>query len=229
MKRSTVVTLLLLGTAGYAAYSLSSKNEMTGETADANVFKSVDECLTSRDLDPATCRAAQENATKTHAQSAPRFEAQADCEKQYGAAQCTGTIQPNSSGGFSSYFIPAMVGYAVARSLGGGGMQQPAAAQPLYNCPPGQARPNGTCYSTRSGNSFFMAGGGAAAADRSSNTSTGSPSTSSPTRAQVPSQAFTSTTRTAPVVTRGGSLSNNTVSRGGFGRTGSTMSSSSGT
>jgi uncharacterized protein YgiB involved in biofilm formation len=221
MKRSTVVSLMMLGTAGIAAYALSGKTNAPGaDTADANVFKSVDDCLTSRDLDPTACRAAHENASQTHAQSAPRFEDKADCEKQYGAAQCTGTLRPNSTGGFSTYFIPAMVGYAVARSLGRGGSPQPAAAQPLYNCAPGQARPDGTCYATRSGSSFF------ASSSRSSSGTTASQPQTSPTRTKVPTQAFTSVGGAAPVVSRGGSLSQ-TVSRGGFGRTGSAFSSSS--
>lgn len=234
MKRSHVVSLVLLGAAGVAAYALSSSNPLPEDTAEASVFKGLDDCLVRRDVDPALCRAGFEQAQRAHAQAAPRFEAKEDCEKQFGSGQCNGSLMPNNSGGFSTYFLPALAGYAIARSVQGPGAQP--AAQPLYGCPPERQRPDGTCYTTRTGSSFWASTGRSSSSglswfgrgSSSGEAASAATATAVTSRAQVPSAGFARTTTTTrpPVVSRGSSLSRSvgTVSRGGFGATGRSLS-----
>ena len=210
MKRSTTVSLVLLGAAGLTIYAL---NRSGGDT-EASPFRSVDECRNSG-RDAKACQDSYDDALRLHETNAPRFESQTDCEKDYGAGKCTTTQARTPGGSMASYFVPALAGFAIARALSN--QQGRPAAQPLYNCPPDRQRSDGTCYNTSSGRSFYSYFG-------SSSSSSSSWWSSRSSSAYVPSDSFSRASSPA-VVSRGSSVSS--VSRGGFGSTGHSYSSSS--
>ncbi len=135
MKRSRSVKLVLLGS---AAMALSA----CGEDPDA-LFRDAAQC--TRVFDAASCRTAEQQAVAEHVRTAPRFATREACEAEMGAGNCgpapvaaapgptpaTPTTpgqqvtQPQSGGG--SFFLPLMMGYMMARGLGG----QPQAT-PIY-------------------------------------------------------------------------------------------------
>jgi uncharacterized protein YgiB involved in biofilm formation len=125
MKRSTQIGLVLLGVGGIALAMNANKTVDTGESNPV-VYKNLDECIASALRTEAQCRTDFAEVTKRHEESAPRFADQTACEAQYGAGQC-GQRQASSGSSMSSYFIPALAGYMIARHLSAG--QQ---AQPLY-------------------------------------------------------------------------------------------------
>jgi uncharacterized protein YgiB involved in biofilm formation len=210
VKRSTTVSLVLLGAAGLTIYAL---NRSGGDT-EASPFRSVDECRSSG-RDAKGCQDGYDDALRLHETNAPRFESQNDCERDYGSGKCTTMQGRNASGNLASYFVPALAGFAVARALSN--QQGRPAAQPLYNCPPERQRSDGTCYNTSSGRSFYSYLG-------SSSSSGSSWWSSRSSGAYVPSSGFSRSSSPA-VVSRGSSVSS--VSRGGFGSTGRSFSSSS--
>jgi uncharacterized protein YgiB involved in biofilm formation len=210
VKRSTTVSLVLLGAAGLTIYAL---NRSGGDT-EASPFRSVDECRNSG-RDAKACQDSYYDALRLHETNAPRFESQTDCERDYGTGKCTSTQASSPSGNMASYFVPALAGFAIARALQN--QQGQPAAQPLYNCPPYRQRSDGTCYNTASGHSVYSYFGSGS----SSGSSWGGSRSSS---AYVPSDSFSRASSPA-VVSRGSSVSS--ISRGGFGSTGRSFSSSS--
>jgi uncharacterized protein YgiB involved in biofilm formation len=114
MKRSRHVALVLL------AGSLAACDDKPKEDT---VFQTMADCR--KVYDEAVCRQKFDEAARLHEQSAPRFQTQAQCEALYGAGACTPT---NVGGG--SWFIPAMMGFMIARALS-------APPVPLYYGPLG--------------------------------------------------------------------------------------------
>jgi uncharacterized protein YgiB involved in biofilm formation len=212
VKRSTTVSLVLLGAAGLTIYAL---NRSEGDT-EVSPFRSVDECRNSG-RDAKACQDSYDDALRLHETNAPRFESQNDCERDYGVGKCTTKQALSSSGSMASYFVPALAGFAIAKALSN--QQGRLAAQPLYSCPSYRQQPDGTCYNTSTGRSFFSYfGSGSSSSSGSSWWSSRSSS------AYVPSDSFARASSPA-VVSRGSSVSS--VSRGGFGSTGHSYSSSS--
>lgn len=132
MKRSRSVKLVLLGS---AAMALSA----CGEDPDA-LFRDAAQC--TRVFDAASCRTAEQQAVAEHVRTAPRFATREACEAQMGAGNCgpaptAATPAQNSAtpgqqanqqqSGGGSFFLPLMMGYMMARGVGG----QPQAT-PLY-------------------------------------------------------------------------------------------------
>jgi hypothetical protein len=182
---------------------------------------------------------------------APKYDALADCEAEYGASQC----RPASWNG-ASVFIPALAGVLMARGLAGAVSQ----SQPLYpprtgpqSCPPGFSPAERPECATRTASSSGSSGSGSGSGGRSyystgSGRSIGRVSGSVLADAVLPSRTTVSRTTTLP---RGGSWSgsstssgssattsrssssgwssssSSTSSRGGFGSTASSHSSSS--
>lgn len=215
MKRSRVVSLVLLGAAGATAYGLATWTGASSDQTDAEVFTTAGDCA-ARGHDAATCAGAFETASMRNAADAPRFEARADCERDFGAGQCNTTSVRRPDGSIATYFVPAMIGYALARSLSGQG--GPTVAQPLYSCPPERRRPDGTCYRTSSGYSFYSGYSGS----WSSGASGSRPAAAAQ---RVPAAVFERPAAGTAVVRSGGSVG--TVTRGGFGSTGHAVASAS--
>lgn len=190
MKRSTQIGLLLLGVGGVA---LAMNANKTVDTSESNpvVYKNLDECIASGLRSETECRTDFAEVTKRHEESAPRFADKAACEAQYGAGQC-GQRQASSGSSMSSYFIPALAGYMIARHLSAG--QQ---AQPLYQ---------------RAGERAYRPAPNMAGMPSVINNARPAPSAFSSATARGPSAV-------APVSRPGSSTSSDGTSRGGFGST----------
>jgi hypothetical protein len=238
MKRSSYI---ILGTAGILMLAAfwprgvstvgSGDSVATGGTMeDMEAFESLDQCKAAAGMTAQRCDTEFAKAQENFALTAPKYGTMPECEDIYGVGQCRIS---NFQG--TSVIVPALVGFLVARSLTGGVPTQallPARTGPVA-CPPGNTLPecqprqasssgggggsssSGRHYSTASGWSVFY-GGSSSSAGRSSTTVTRTTTTS---RSGTGWFGGSSVSRS--------STSSSTVSRGGFGSTGRSFSSSS--
>lgn len=117
LKRSRVLHVSsLMATASFSLAACGSPQRAAPEPELAQVYTSLDECRAANDITDAECDAAQAQAQKTAAETAPRYATQSECEGQWGPSQC----QPNNSGG-GSFFTPLLAGFVVGQMLNGGG------------------------------------------------------------------------------------------------------------
>jgi uncharacterized protein YgiB involved in biofilm formation len=85
MKRSRTVRLAFLGSA--SALALVACEEAKDPLAEANFFRDPVEC--AQKLDRTACEASFAEARTEHLRSAPAFASREACEQAYGAANCT--------------------------------------------------------------------------------------------------------------------------------------------
>ncbi|RKF15837.1 DUF1190 domain-containing protein [Alginatibacterium sediminis] len=76
---------------------------------DAIVIYSVDDCSKQTSLDQQECETVYQNAQAEAERTGPKYNSQADCEAEFGPAQC----RSNSSGMFS----PLMAGFLMGRMM----------------------------------------------------------------------------------------------------------------
>lgn len=134
MKRTEMI---ILGAAGVLLVaSLWPSSEPKEESTQGLAFASPDECRAAGALPAAECQTEFDRAREQSLAVAPKFESQQSCEQEYGASNCR-----SATWNGASVFLPAMAGFLLARSLGGG---QQTLAQPLFPntrqgqvCPPG--------------------------------------------------------------------------------------------
>ncbi|CAN1564794.1 Biofilm formation YgiB [Rhabdaerophilaceae bacterium] len=222
MKRSTMVILGATGMLAAGAW-LGRSTGPLGNDEPANVYDSVSACITANAMSREACETEFEAASERHLKEAPRFAAQTDCEAKYGAGQC----KPATIAG-TSYFLPALVGFMVAQRLMNQRQAQPllppaVAQQP---CPPGATAANNPACAPRS--STGSSGGSSAfSSGRSYSTTRGT----SITRSSNSTSIVLPRSNNSSFGTSGrGSPSPNaspSVSRGGFGSTARSTSSSS--
>jgi uncharacterized protein YgiB involved in biofilm formation len=206
MKRSRNVALVIVGA---AALGGCGERSDSGET----VFQSLADCRRFYDED--ICRTKTIEAEKLHTETAPKFANREACEAAYGQEACVETnvapsgqqttsssspsqttTQTHASGG-GSWFMPAMMGYMLGRSM--------STPTPLYYGPPSAV---GT-PEERQQRSLYSGGG-----------YVGSTSASSPGRfnASAPASATATRVATAPSSTsRGGFGSTGRSYSGGSG------------
>ena len=263
MKRSEYIALGAVGLLAVATFWPRGSGEPANDPAVAAgaqegfqtlAFANLAECKDSQAVTALTCENEYAKASRQSVEDAPKFEALADCEAEYGAGQC----RPATWNG-ASVFIPALAGVLIARSLANAAQ---TTSQPLYPprtgpaaCPPGynpaerpecQQRSSGSSSASSSGSPgsggsgrrYYSTGsgrvigriGGAVIADMIL------PSRSTVSRSTVTSagsSSRSSTTVSSP--SRSGSSwsspstssSTSTVSRGGFGATSRSFSSGS--
>ncbi|ARO15462.1 hypothetical protein BVG79_02122 [Ketogulonicigenium robustum] len=167
MKRSARLIPLTIGLAA-SAFALSAcKPEVT--EVDAQLFPDTASCYAAADslqstFSRADCDNVAADAQAQHAATAPRYDALAACEAEYGTGNCE-TAQ-NTGGGGGSFFMPLLMGYLMGNMLSGGRH----AAQPLYSKPGGgyTTADRGTSFNSNSGSSRVNASsfGSAATATR---------------------------------------------------------------
>lgn len=258
MKRSHAVALgatglivagLWIGRAGNSR--VDSAPTADGE-AQAQIYASVDECITGRkplmperdangtaklSSEQLSCEKEFGTATANHVATAPKFAAQKDCETQYGPGQC----RPATHNG-ASVFVPAMLGFMVANHLFGGQRNPQALLPPRQMgaapCPPGvtPAQMPGCLVRREPSSSSSSSSGGW----RSWSTSSGHTVSRNGTEraSTIPAGAATSpamrtslgaapSRSASPRSSTSSRSSSSTVSRGGFGSTGRSSSSSS--
>lgn len=181
------------------------------------------------------CEREFQQAMANHVSTAPKFSNQNACESEYGSGKCQSTTFNGAA-----VFIPALAGFMVARYLTSQRNAQPllpARVHPAGQCPPGQTPETmpGCSAPPRTGSSSSSGSGGSGSGWRSYSTSSGhtvSRNGNAPT-ATIPSSAgFAPAPRTsmgaAPARSSSYSTasSSSSVSRGGFGSSGRSSSSS---
>ncbi|KAA2243941.1 DUF1190 domain-containing protein [Salinarimonas soli] len=208
MKRSRVVSLVMLAGVGATAWALGRVDPSQRED-EVVTYGSDAECARMGQRSAEDCRAGLAQAKAEHARTAPRYEALSDCETQHGRGRC----ESGAGVGAGSYFIPTMVGYMMARNLAQG-----LGARPLYGA--GLAPPPREEQASGGG------GGGGGSASRGMS-SGGTYRTSSGTIVRSPGAA--GVTRVPVSEVRSMPSRPQIVSRGGFGSTGRAVATSSGT
>jgi len=212
MKRSRTIRLALLGAS--SALTLAACDEAKDPLAEGSFFRDPVEC--AQKLDRTACEASYAEARSEHLRSAPAFATREACEQSYGAANCgwqETNVSPDqvqeprqgaAGAGGGGWFMPLMMGYMLGNTLGGRGMMPGQAPMPGQSCGlPGQP----------------------ACATGSSSSRTGSTSTTGarPIYRNSSDQVFSG--RTALGSSKIAAAS--TTSRGGFGSTSRSYSSSS--
>jgi uncharacterized protein YgiB involved in biofilm formation len=131
MKRSRSIRLVLLGSAGLL---VASCDEAPDPLAGNDFFQNEQQCAAANDA--SACHQALVDAQREHAQTAPAYASRQACEDRFGIDSCTETRnrpttdqdQPGEYQGQpgGSWFMPAMLGYMMGRSM----------AAPTYMTPP---------------------------------------------------------------------------------------------
>jgi uncharacterized protein YgiB involved in biofilm formation len=120
------------------------------EPVETAVYQNADECAAYYNP-PAECQAEFAKAQQLHAQVAPKYQSQAECETDFGVGQCeapAATLAQNATGtatdpaapaqqqqASSGFFMPMMMGFLAGQMLNRGGQsmpKQPVPTQPLY-------------------------------------------------------------------------------------------------
>ena len=210
MKRSTQIGLAAAGVVLVATYwSLSG-----GETEDSLVYSNLAECRAANQLTASQCEQRFNEASANHLREAKKFTSTAACEQEFGSGGCQSAVWNGAQ-----VVIPALAGIMLARQfMSGGGAAQPLLPPTNSACPagtrqPGSGRPE--CeQQPRSSSSSSSSGG-----------SYGGSSSSSRSR------AYTTTSGQAMVArnisSTGMASTPSVASRGGFGSTSRSFSSSS--
>ncbi len=206
MKRSTQIGLAAAGVVLVATIWANSGDD---PQEDSLVYNNLAECRAGGQLSSTQCEQRFNEATANHLRDAKKFTSTTACETEYGAGSCRSAVWNGAQ-----VVIPALAGIMLARSLAqGGGAAQPLLPPTQQACPPGSQAPE--CQQARSSSSSNSGGGGSYGGRSGSSSS---------------SRAY-STTSGAALVARSGTVSGassaTTVSRGGFGSTSHSYSSSS--
>lgn len=207
MKRSTQIGLAAVGVVLVA--SLWPRAE---EPEEDLVYNSLADCRAAGQISATQCEQRFNEASANHLRDAKKFSNTSQCEAEYGAGGCQSAVWNGAQ-----VVIPALAGIMLARQfMQGGGAAQPLLPPTRQVCPPGSQLPE--CQQARSSSSSSSGGGGSYGGRSSS-------SSSSSTRAY-------STTSGGTVIARAGSTPGSATttsvsSRGGFGSTSRSYSSSS--
>ncbi|KPF71866.1 hypothetical protein IP69_05185 [Bosea sp. AAP35] len=203
MKRSTQIGLAAAGVLLVATYW--GRSGSPDQSEDSLVYNSLAECRAGGRLTSTQCDQRFREASANHLRDAKKFTSTSACETEYGSGSCQSAVWNGAP-----VIVPALAGFMLARSLAqGGGAAQPLLPPTRQAFPPGSQAPE--CQQARS-SSGGGGGGGGYGGGRSS------------------SRAY-STTSGAALVARSGTASGvattSTTSRGGFGSTARSYSSSS--
>lgn len=105
---------------GVAAIMLSA----CGDSEEAKIYKSVDECSSDNPDNVQACEAAYQQAQQEAKRTAPKYNSRQDCEYDFGAEQCR-SVQSSSG----SFFMPFMAGYMLSNLMSPGGYH----SQPMFS------------------------------------------------------------------------------------------------
>jgi uncharacterized protein YgiB involved in biofilm formation len=122
MKRSKTIGLVMMSA---SVFALTACDE---PAVDAAVFENLSQCLANGDVEREQCETDYQAAKSQHAQVAPKYTSQQDCEADFGAEQCQTSSQHRTESG-GSIFMPLMMGYMMGSMIGG---RSGVASQPLY-------------------------------------------------------------------------------------------------
>jgi len=201
MKRSTQIGLAAVGVVLVATtWSLiGGKDE-----EESLVYNSLAECRAAGQLSATQCEQRFNEASANHLRDAKKFTSNANCETEYGAGSCRSSTWNNAQ-----VFIPALAGIMLARGLAqGGGAAQPLLPPTQQACPRGSQQPE--CQQARS-----------------SSSSSGSGYSSGGSRSRAYSTTAGQALVARNVSSTGVASVPSVASRGGFGSTARSFSSSS--
>lgn len=208
MRRSRRVGTLLAGTASLLILSACEE-----EPVQDPLYSDVEACAAENPR--AECEQAVAAARQWHEERTDRFSKKQECEDLFGNNNCETVTRQNADGSSTSFFMPALMGFMLAKSMQGiGGYPS---GYPLYFDRQGYAYAGGTQIGTCNPPEACQQRTGGTSSS-SSRTSTGS--------------SFSSTSSRRYSVTPSTGSSNSSAfpsasSRGGFGATASRMSSGS--
>jgi uncharacterized protein YgiB involved in biofilm formation len=116
LKRSRALHVTsLMATASFSLAACGAPQVAAPAPDPALAYTSLAECKAANDITDIECDAAQANAQKIAAETAPRYATQSECEGQWGPDQC----RQNNQGG--SFFTPLLTGFVIGQLLNGGG------------------------------------------------------------------------------------------------------------
>jgi uncharacterized protein YgiB involved in biofilm formation len=202
MKRSEQIGLAAVGIVLVAtAWSFIGGGKDEEESL---VYNSLAECRAGGQLSASQCEQRFNEASANHLRDAKKFSSNASCETEYGAGSCRSSVWNGAQ-----VFIPALAGIMLARGLAqGGGAAQPLLPPTQQACPPGSQQPE--CQQARSSSSSSGGGySGSGSRSRAYSTTSG--------QALVARNVSSTGVASVPSV----------ASRGGFGSTARSFSSSS--
>lgn len=206
MRRSRRVGTLLAGTASLLILSACDE-----EPVQDPLYSDIEACAAENPRNE--CNDAFASAKQWHEERTDRFSKKEECEAQFGPGNCETVARANADGSSTSFFMPALMGFMLAKSMQGiGGYPS---GYPLYFDRQGYAYAGGTQVGTcNPPGSCQPAATGSSSSTTRSTTGSGFSSTTSRRYSVTP--------------TTGGSTSiSSTSARGGFGATASRMSSGS--
>ena len=219
MRRSRRVATLLAGTATLLVLTACDE-----DPSDAKLYSDLEACKVENT--PDECEKAFAAAKTFHAEQTTRYKSQAECEDLFGQGRCEevsavgggpagqatpGQAIPGQTASTGGFFMPALMGFMLGRSLSGFG---PTAGYPVYSDRQGYVYAGrqqlGTCYPPES-------------CPRPMSSSTSSTRTGT-------ASGFSSSSRRYSVSSAGmgTEAASRAAARGGFGTTASRMASSSG-
>ncbi len=160
MKKSSTVTLALIGAAGLLTACTAEAEIQSG------VYTSVEQCMADAAVmrTKEECEGSYKAAVEDHVKNAPAFTTVKECEEEFGDGKCqpaptvaaNANPAPNQSSSSSqqssgtSMFIPFMFGYMLGQN------SHALPDNRGYSTP---LRPQAV-YRTRNGDGFYNAGGG---------------------------------------------------------------------
>jgi uncharacterized protein YgiB involved in biofilm formation len=128
MKRSKSLKLFLMGATALTLVACDEPQEVA-------IFETTEQCASQVGFDKDACESNFKTAQVEHIRVAPKYASAADCEVDFGAAQCEVAPQTTSNGG--SVFMPMMMGYMMGSMIsnsarGGSAGGSSMKSQPLY-------------------------------------------------------------------------------------------------
>ena len=212
MRRSRRVATLLVGTATLLVLTACEEDP----ASDAKLYSDLEACKVENT--PEECDKAFEAAKAFHAEQTTKYKSQAECEDLFGQGRCeqvtasgnavSGQATPGQSASTGSFFMPAIMGFMLGRSMSGFG---PSAGYPVYSDRQGYVfagrQQLGTCYPPEN---------------------CPRPMSSSSSSSRTGTSALSSSSRRYSFSPTGADSVSRTAARGGFGTTASRMSTSSG-
>lgn len=198
MKRSRAVTLTIMSTITMAACG----DDVPPPAP--STYATVQECVAGGNPQD-VCLKTFEDAVATHNQTAPAFPDKDTCERGVDVDSCVPAQRRQPDGSLSNVFVPAMAGYILGNALanrGGGGSY---GSGPVY-----RSRDYPTAYRDR----------GDLVTSRAP---PGTPGLGAPSRVPTLAPGASRPPTLAPGPTRPPNVGTTTISRGGFGASGSSF------
>lgn len=91
-----------------------------GPPTEVAAFNTIAECVAAGNFDEAACKAAQANAAKADAATAPQYASLTECEEQFGDGACAQRNNFSGGGYGNGGFSPLLTGFMIGQLMNGG-------------------------------------------------------------------------------------------------------------